>query len=468
MSSTKITINNVKDFIVGYDRHVPTLGNRTKRYINLDNAASTPTLKPVLDAINEFMPWYSSIHRGTGFKSQLSTHIFEQTRDIILKHCHVVDGDHVVIYGKNTTELINKVAARLQTEPDELVLTTMMEHHSNDLPWRKNQNVEFIKTDEHGLLDLNDLEARLKAHKGKVRLVSTTGASNVTGLLNPIHQIARLAHAHGAQVLVDAAQLAPHRAIDMRPQNDPEHIDFLVMSAHKFYAPYGQGALIADKEAFVPGEPDHVGGGTIEIVDLNYIHWAMPPEKEEAGTPNVVGALAMAKALLVMDEIGMDNIARHEMDLTTYALKRLKEVPGLKIYGPDENYNIENRLGVISMNLGDLHHAYVAAILNYEYAIAVRNGCFCAHPYLKKLLGVTPEENKILEEQILRGDRSHIPGAIRMSFGMYNNEEEVDAFVEALKNIQQGKIQAEYELNPKTGEFHPKGFDFDFDHYFKL
>ena len=468
MHSNPITIENVKNFIVGYDRQVPTFGGALKRYINLDNAASTPTLKPVLDSINAFMPWYSSIHRGTGFKSQLSTHIFEQTRDIILKHCHIHDDQHVVIYGKNTTELINKVARRLNTKPDEVVMTTLMEHHSNDLPWRKNQKVVFIETDEHGLLELDDLEKKLKEFKGKVKLVSVTGASNVTGLVNPIHEIARLVHAYGAQILVDGAQLTPHRDIDMRPQDDDEHIDFLVMSAHKFYAPYGQGALIADKAAFMEGEPDQVGGGTIDLVDRDYIYWAEPPEKEEAGTPNVVGALAMAKALTVMDEIGMDKIAEHEMELTTYALEKLHQLPGITVYGPEDYSNVENRLGVISLNVDGLSHAYVASILNYEYAIGVRNGCFCAHPYLKKLLHISPEEDKALQERVLNHDRSDIPGALRMSFGMYNGKEDVDAFVEALANIEKGEIKAEYELNKRTGEYHPKDFDFEFDKYFAL
>ena len=468
MNTTSINIDNVKNFIVGYEQKVPTFGNRFKQYINLDNAASTPTLKPVLDTINEFMPWYSSIHRGTGFKSQLSTHIFEQTRDIVLKHCHISDDRHIVIFGKNTTELINKVAKRLNTKPDEFVITTLMEHHSNDLPWRKNQRVVFAETDEHGLLDLNDLEKKLKAHKGKVRLVAVTGASNVTGLITPIHKIAGIAHAYGAQILVDAAQLTPHRVIDLRPQNDPEHIDFLAMSAHKFYAPYGQGALVADKAAFSEGDPDHVGGGTIEIVDKDYVHWADPPEKEEAGTPNVIGALAMAKALLVLDEIGMDQIAKHEIELTGYALKKLKEVPGIKLYGPDDEHDVEHRLGVISFNVDGLSHAFVASVLNYEYAIGVRNGCFCAHPYLKKLLHITPEENKALERRVMNHDRSDIPGAIRMSFGMYNSKEDVDTFIDALRHIQKGEIKGEYVLNKTTGEYHPKNFEFNFGQYFKL
>ncbi len=468
MSTPSITIENVKNFIVGIDRQVPTFGGVLKRYINLDNAASTPTLKPVLDSINAFMPWYSSIHRGTGFKSQLSTHIFEQTRDIILKHCHIRDNDHVVIYGKNTTEMVNKVARRLNTASDEVVITTLMEHHSNDLPWRKNQKVVFVETDEHGLLELADLEKKLKEHRGKVKLVAVTGASNVTGLLNPIHKIAELAHTYGAQILVDAAQLAPHRDIDMRAQDDVEHIDYLIMSAHKFYAPFGQGALIADKSAFLQGDPDHVGGGTIELVDRDYIYWAEPPEKEEAGTPNVVGALAMAKALLVMDEIGLQNIAKHEMALTTYALKKLHQLPGITVYGPEDPEDVEHRLGVISMNVDGFSHAYVASILNYEYAIGVRNGCFCAHPYLKKLLHISPEEDKALQQRVLQHDRSEIPGAIRMSFGMYNTEEDVDAFVEAIARIEKGEIKAEYVLNKRTGEYHPKDFDFAFEHYFKI
>ncbi|NOX88729.1 MAG: aminotransferase class V-fold PLP-dependent enzyme [Calditrichaeota bacterium] len=468
MSGSSITIENVKQFIVGYDSKVPLITGEEKRYINFDNAASTPVLEPVLETINRFMPWYSSIHRGTGFKSQLSTNIYNKTREIVLNYCRANDDAHIVIYGKNTTEMINKLARRLLIEDDQVVFSTWMEHHSNDLPWRYNQRVVHIEVDEQGRLDLNDLRNKLDEFKGKVRLVAVTGASNVTGYINPVHEIAKMAHEHGAEILVDAAQLAPHRALDLKPQDDPGHIDYLALSAHKIYAPFGQGALVANKDVFTRGNPDQVGGGVVDVVDKDYVFWSEPPEREEAGTPNLIGALALAKALQVVDEIGMDKIAEHEMKLTSYALKKLKKLPGMTIYGSDDENDVENRLGVITFNLEGFYHAYLASILNYEYAVGVRNGCFCAHPYLKKLLKITPEENEAYEKRVLNHDRSQIPGAIRMSFGMYNNEEEVDIFVEALQRIQRGEIKGRYVQNIQTGEYHPENLESDYDKYFRL
>ena len=458
----------VREMVVGCEQKVPTLSGQMKNYINFDNAASTPSLKPVLEAINQFMPWYSSIHRGAGFKSQLSTMVYDKSREIVLDYCKAEPRFHTVVYGKNTTELINKVARRLITHDDEVVITTRMEHHSNDLPWRYNQKAIFVEVDEQGRLDLNDLENKLRTFEGKVKLVSMTGASNVTGYLNPIYQVAEMAHRHGAMLLVDAAQLAPHRPLDIKKQDDPQHIDFLVFSAHKIYAPFGQGALIADIDFLKQGMPDQVGGGVIDVVDNDYAYWTSPPEKDEAGTPNVVGALALARALQVFEEIGMDFIVEHEKRLTRYALQKMKSVPGVTIYGSDDENDVENRLGVISFNLEGLYHGLVSAILTYEYAIGVRNGCFCAHPYLKRLLKIGPEENKAFEERLMRGDRSNIPGAIRMSFGMYNTEEEVDQFVEALKKISDGQIAGVYRQNKASGEFHPENFRFSFNGYFEL
>lgn len=461
-------IKRIREMIVGCEQKVPTLSGEMKNYINFDNAASTPSLKSVLEAIHQFMPWYSSIHRGAGFKSQLSTMVYDTTREIVLEYCKAEPEFHTVVYGKNTTELINKVARRLITEKDEVVFTTRMEHHSNDLPWRYNQKVVFIEVDDHGRLDLNDLENKLKTYSGRVKLVSLTGASNVTGYLNPIYQVAEMAHQHGAMVMVDAAQLAPHRPLDIKNQDDPQHIDFLVFSGHKIYAPFGQGALVADIEFLKQGMPDQVGGGVIDIVDNDYAMWTVPPEKDEAGTPNVVGALALAKSLQAFKQIGMDFIVEHEKQLTRYALKKMKQIDGLTIYGSDDENDVENRLGVITFNLDGFHHGLVSSILTYEYAIGVRNGCFCAHPYLKRLLKITPEENKAFEERLMQGDRTNIPGAIRMSFGMYNTEEEIDQFVDALQNIKNNHIVGVYEQNKATGEFHPKGFRFNFNGYFEL
>ncbi|RMG67976.1 MAG: aminotransferase class V-fold PLP-dependent enzyme [Calditrichaeota bacterium] len=452
--------------IVGYDARVPLLDGREVQYINFDNAASTPVLKPVLDKVNEFLYWYSNIHRGTGFKSQLASEMYDRAREIVARFVGVDLASHTIIFGKNATEAINKLAHRLPLSPDQVILVSKMEHHSNDLPWRARGRVIHIDIDEKGRLREEDLIARLEEYRGRVALFAVTGASNVSGWVNDIHRLAEICHHYGTRILVDGAQLIPHRAVNMRPQDDPGHIDFLAFSAHKIYAPFGTGVLIGDKEVFAQGDPDYVGGGTVDIVTLDYTYWTDVPEKEEAGTPNVVGVIALAKALLVMQELGMDHVAAHEERLTRYALERLKEVPELTIYGSDDPGDVANRLGVISFNVNGLPNNLVAAILNYEGGIGVRNGCFCAHPYIKCLLHISQEDSRRLEQQILQHDRSQLPGAVRVSFGIYNDESEIDVLVDLLKRIAARQWQGDYVVDRWSGEYHPRGFSIDYDQYF--
>ncbi len=464
----QVTIGNVSEYIVGIDKKVPVLAGELVRYVNFDNAASTPTLEPVLAAMNKFMEWYSNIHRGTGFKSQLSTHFFDLAREIVARFFNVDTKDHLVIFGKNGTEAINKLAHRLPLPEECIILVSKMEHHSNDLPWRFRKPVVHVDVDEQGRLDYQDYLSKLRQYDGKVGLVAITGASNVTGYINDIYTIAEKAHIHGAKIMVDAAQLAPHRSIDIKPADHPQHIDFLAFSAHKIYAPFGLGVLVADKDTFSDGDPDMVGGGTVALVSEDYAYWTDAPEKEEAGTPNVAGAIALAKALNLIMDIGMEKIALHEADLTRYALRRLKKIPGVLIYGSVDEEDTMNRLGVISFNVVGKPHALVGAILNYEGGIGVRNGCFCAHPYVKCLLGVTMEETKVLEERILHHDRSTVPGAVRMSFGMYNKTDEIDTMMEVLERIARDDYQGDYELCTESGEYFPKNFKIRFEDFYTL
>ncbi|MBN2472661.1 MAG: aminotransferase class V-fold PLP-dependent enzyme, partial [Anaerolineae bacterium] len=234
-----LTIENARENIVGIETQVPLLDGSLRQYVNFDNAASTPALRPVMDRINAFMPWYSSVHRGTGFKSQVATDAYEAAHEIALRFVGADPATHVAIFGKNSTEALNKLANRFPFEPGDVVLTSLMEHHSNDLPWRKAAQVEYILPDATGALDEAHFDALLARYAGRVKLVAITGASNVTGYINPFHRLAEKAHAAGAQILVDVAQLAPHRAVDVRPLDDPGHLDYVVLSGHKMYAPFG-------------------------------------------------------------------------------------------------------------------------------------------------------------------------------------------------------------------------------------
>ena len=465
---SSMNLDDLAKMVVGYDKKVPLLNGNLVQYINLDNAASTPALTPVMEKVNEAMEWYSSIHRGTGFKSQLCSELFENGREVIAEFVNIDPETHAIIFGKNATEAINKLANRLSISKDELFLVSKMEHHSNDLPWRSKGKVEHINIHPDGRLDEEHLIELLKKYHGKVALVAVTGASNVTGWVNDINRLAEICHEHHTRIMIDAAQLAPHRTINMKSPDDPGHIDFLVFSAHKIYAPLGSGVLIGPKSFFEEGDPDYVGGGTVKIVGLSYAHWAETPEKDEAGSPNTIGVIALAKSLLAIRDLGMKNIAKHEMELTAYILEKMNKLTRIQIYGSKDPSVVENRLGVIAFNVEGMPHALTAAILNYEGGIGVRNGCFCAHPYIKLLMGMDDDQARIIEEQILQGDRSDLPGAVRASFGMYNNTQEIDHFINVLTKIVSDDYQGKYILDRQRGEYHPAGYSPKLHDYFQL
>ena len=343
-----------------------------------------------------------------------------------------------------------------------------MEHHSNDLPWRAAADVVHLRLLPDGRLDEGDFDLQLKKYAGKVALVTITGASNVTGFINPVHRLAVKAHAAGAQIAVDCAQLAPHRKVNMGSLDDPAHLDYVILSAHKMYAPYGTGALVGRRDTFTQGEPDLRGGGEVKIVTVDSVLWSEPPERDEAGSPNVVGAIALAEALVQLEKIGMDAVARHEAELTEYALKKLATLPGVHIYGDADPATARDRLGVIPLNLDGFSHFLLAAILGHEFGIGVRNGCFCAHPYVLHLLQVDDRHSERVRQQILQHDRREVPGMVRISFGLYNEKSDVDAFISALEKIQRGEYHGQYVQDLPSGEFHPQGWQVQFEDFFGL
>jgi cysteine desulfurase/selenocysteine lyase len=458
----------LREQLIGIDAKVPIIGEREIQYVNFDNAASTPTFRPIAAKVDEFLNWYSNVHRGTGFKSQLSSWVFERARERIARFVDIDLERHIVIFTKNTTEAINKLAHRLTFGAGDIVLTSLMEHHSNELPWRRVARVVHIELDADGRLSPADFEEKLRTWGNKIRLVAITGASNVSGYINDIACFAQGAHSVGAEILVDAAQLAPHRPIQMHQPGEREHIDYLVFSAHKMYAPYGVGILVGDRRPFEHGDPDTVGGGTVDIVNLEEAYWTDLPEKEEAGTPDILGVVALAKAIDMFETIGWERIIGHEAELTAYALRRLAKIPKVVVYGDHDPDRAAERLGVISFSVEGVPHSLVAAILNYEYGIGVRSGCFCAHTYVKCLLHVSDEDAREMEKEILARDRSRLPGTVRVSFGLYNSNEEVDRLAEALTNIADGRVAGEYILDKERGEYAPRGYNPDFTKYFRL
>ena len=457
--TTPIRTTDLRERVLGVHEEVPLLDGSRVPYVNLDNAASTPPLQDVVDEVARFMPYYSSVHRGTGFKSRLSTEVYDRAREIIGRFVGAEPDTISVIFGKNTTEAINKLSYRIPLAEDAIVITSMMEHHSNDLPWRGKVEVVHVAVTPEGRLDEEDFDRKLDQYAGRIALVAITGASNVTGFIQPIHRLARKVHEHDAMILVDAAQLAPHRAVDMKPDDDPEHLDFVAISAHKMYALYGTGALIGPNEVFMRSAPEYRGGGTVDVVTADEVEWAGMPDRDEAGSPNVVGALAMAVAAQVLMDVGMEHVAEHERELVEYALRRLGTIEGITVYGETDPTRASEKVGAIPFNLKGVSHFLVAAILGYEAGIGVRSGCFCAHPYVVHLLQLSEKEGATWRGEVLSGDRSRMPGMVRMSFGCYNNVDDVDRLADMLERIAANDYLGDYRLDKASGEYLPTNYE---------
>jgi selenocysteine lyase/cysteine desulfurase len=408
--------------LLGDDVQAPCVDGRSRRYVNLDYAASTPVMADVWEAVEEFVPLYSSVHRGTGYKSQVSTEAFESARGDVAAFVGARRSDDVV-FVRNTTEAINVLAASLPA--GTRVLSTPVEHHANMLPWRRH-DVRLLPFTRSPAGLLAAAEAALRAER--FDLVAVTGASNVTGEVWPVAALARLAHKHGAKLFVDAAQLAPHRAIDMAASG----IDLLAFSGHKLYAPFGAGALVGRIGA---GEPLLHGGGAIKLVTTDDVTWAEAPDRYEAGSPNVIGIVALAAACRRLREVGMDAVAEHERRIATRLWSGLLTVPGLR--GLSLWPEAPDRVGVASFNLDGYRDPLLAAVLSAEHAVGVRHGCFCAHPLMTRLLGVPEAQADRLHAELRAGGEPELPGAVRASVGLGTTEADVDRLIGALQEIAQ-------------------------------
>jgi selenocysteine lyase/cysteine desulfurase len=439
-----MTTNPLAD-LVGAHLAVPCIDGVERPYRDLDCAASTPAMRQVAARVEEFVPWYSSVHRGAGYKSRAATAAYEDARRAVLDFASRGDDDVAVIC-RNTTEAINHLAYRLPLERDDLVLTTVVEHHANLLPWARTARRRWVECDRQGTFATEDVIAALD-ERPTPKLLAITGASNVTGWLPDLAAICAAAHDRGVPVLVDAAQLAPHRAIPPDP-------DFVTFSGHKLYAPYGSGALIGPRHAFEHGDPFLAGGGAVDLVDLDEVIWTDPPEREEAGSPNVVGAVAMAAALRQLEGIGWDAVAAHERHLARRLRDGLRAIDGVTLLGPGAD---TDTLAVAAFTVEGQHHALVAARLSAEHGIGVRHGCFCAHPYLMRLLGLSHEEIAEFREHVRRGDRRLVPGAVRASCGLGTTDDDVDALLGALGELlADPDPPVEYRQDPVTGDFWPQ------------
>jgi selenocysteine lyase/cysteine desulfurase len=448
--------------VVGADVAVPLVTGGTRRYVNLDVAASAPALRTVADGVAACLPWYASVHRGAGFKSRVSTELYERAREAIRAFVGGRPDDAVVIT-RNTTDAINLLASALPERTTVLVFA--VEHHANMLPWRHGTHhgrVRYLPVPASPDDLVTQLDAALREERaggtaadGSARagagpiLVSTTGASNVTGEIWPLRRIAETAHVHDARFMVDAAQLAPHLPVDMARDG----IDYLAMSGHKLYAPYGAGALIGRHDWLEETEPFLWGGGAVRFVTLDDVMWAPLPDRQEAGSPNVLGAVAMGIACETLAEIGMEAIAAEELAMHAHAVRRLSAIPGVRVHltwGLDQAH-----IGLVTFAVDGYDHGEVASILSAEHGIGVRHGCFCAHPLMLHLLRVDDGAASALREALRAGEDPPLPGAVRMSFGLATTEADIDAVADALASVAADGPRWTYRVSPATGEWEP-------------
>lgn len=431
--------------LVGDGVEVPCVDGTARPYLSLDSAASTPALPAVADRVQAFLPWYSSVHRGAGWKSQMATAEYEEARAAILAFAGRTGRDDVAIICRNTTEAINHLAYRLELDQDEVVVTTVVEHHANLLPWARVATRRYVECGVDGTFSADDVIAALDLEP-RPRLLAITGASNVTGWMPPLDPIIVAAHERGIPVLVDAAQLAPHRPL-------PTDADFVAWSGHKMYAPFGAGVLIGPRVAFATGDPFLAGGGAVDLVDLEQVVWTDPPEREEAGSPNVLGAVALHAAIDEMASIGWDRIVAHDRALAARLRGGLAAIDGVRLLGARGT----DSLPVATFVVEDVPHALVAARLSAEEGIGVRHGCFCAHPYLLRLLGLDAAEVDDYRAAVLRRDRRAIPGAVRASAGLSTTDTDIDRFLDAVARIAAGDAPpVPYDQDLYTGDYWPR------------
>ncbi len=467
------------DFLGAATEYVLKDGRRTRRHC-LDSAASTFMMGIAFEVVRDFLHHYGSTHSTAHFSARIATEAMEWAHGRVLDFVGADPDEYVSIFhGSGATGCINRLAKTFAAlRPGRpAVLVSLMEHHSNDLPHRRHAGrVEHVSlegdTPALGVVSLAKLEEMLAASAGRVNYVAITAASNVTGIVNPIHAVAEIAHRHGAYVLVDGAQIVPHRRVTVSRGLDPSRrIDAFVFSGHKIYAPGSPGVIVVRKELVSAAEPAELGGGVVhEVLRGSYRLVDRFPDREQAGTPNVVGAVALASVLEVLTHVGFDRLMSREESLVAEAIAQLKMLPRIEIYG-ETDPRLAPRVGVVSFNVRGLDHGLVAAALSDYHNVAVRHGCFCAHPYARELLSRMLWELDVDGLSNAEADAylNLKRGMVRASFGLYSTADDLDALIRGVADLVRSpdRYRARYVAEPDgtyrhvhaerhAVEFHPR------------
>ncbi|MDX5565131.1 aminotransferase class V-fold PLP-dependent enzyme [Streptomyces sp. ID05-04B] len=416
--------------VLGRDVTVPLVTGGEVAYAALDYAASAPALQRVWDDVAAYAPYYGSVHRGAGYLSQLSTDLFENARRTVAEFLGCRPDDQLV-FTRSTTDSLNLLARALPAGCQVFVFET--EHHASLLPWQ-DARVTCLDAPRTPGRAVQTLERALAARDPHgPALVCVTGASNVTGELWPVRELAAAAHAHGARIVLDAAQLAPHHPVSVQGLD----VDWIAFSGHKLYAPFGSGVLAGRADWLVAADPYLAGGGASRKVARREdggvdVEWHENAARHEAGSPNVIGAYSIASACKALTEAGFDALVAREQHLIARVRTGLAEVPEVRIlslFGDDAP-----RVGVISFVVEGWNSSHFAAALSAEYGIGVRDGLFCAHPLVRTLLGGAPEaQGECGAPEAAPGEKSL--NAIRVSFGAGTPDEHVERFVTAVREL---------------------------------
>ncbi|MGW1121448.1 aminotransferase class V-fold PLP-dependent enzyme [Streptomyces tanashiensis] len=425
--------------VLGRDVTVPLVTGGEVTYAALDYAASAPALQRVWDDVAAYAPYYGSVHRGAGYLSQLSTDLFENSRVTVAEFLDCRPDDQVV-FTRSTTDSLNLLAATIPAGCEVFVFET--EHHASLLPWR-DARVTYLNAPRTPEQAVETLERALADRDPYgPALVCVTGASNVTGELWPVKELAAAAHAHGARIVLDAAQLAPHHPVSVRELD----VDWVAFSGHKLYAPFGSGVLAGRADWLQDSEPYLAGGGASRKVARRAdggvdVEWHTTAARHEAGSPNVIGVYSIASACKALTEAGFDSLVARERHLIATVREGLAEVPEVRVlslFGDDAP-----RVGVISFVVDGWNSSHFAAALSAEYGIGVRDGLFCAHPLVRTLLGSDPQDpGECGAPEAAPGERSL--NAIRVSFGAGTPDEHVERFVRAVKELVRDGAQWKY------------------------
>lgn len=409
--------------VTGAEIQAPLIQGGHVRYANLDYGASAPALSVVSAYLNEILPFYASVHRGAGYASQISTSVYENARDIVRDF---VGGrpDDSVIFTRNTTDSLNLLAGCLPAtagRPDGDVLYLDIEHHANLLPWQGVPHRSVIAADTiAGTIEV----LRAELEQGNVSLLAVTGASNVTGEILPIRALAALAHEYGARIVVDAAQLAPHRRINITADD----VDYLAFSGHKLYAPFGSGVLVGRTDWLDAGTPHLAGGGAVKEAKLDGVSWATGPARHEGGSPNVLGAATLARATQVIASLDQDRWHAHEAAIRSFLVDGLRNIDGVTVHQIFADTDAEaGTIGVVNFSVAGYDAGLVAAYLSAEHGVGLRDGRFCAHPLLKRL-GLPS-------------------GSLRASFGVGSRLEDAQRLLAGLEQLRQTGLGWDYVVD---------------------